>query len=769
MEKIKLSKSIWCFVIAIEIILICVCFFIYRNKEFTELNFTQDDLLYESGESGAYVDRSNGYLYTATPEFTLPKGFYTVEAEYERSESYLSTAIEVQYAEEWYDPQYKSKTYNNALSGRIILADPHSISCDFHVKYDDWPMQVRGYLTEEWEESPYLLIRNIRVVSSPLGIRYYLFRLAAIILLIDLILLLYGNKDKFQISDESKDHIKVLVFLIFICSIPLMGGYLFRTHDLRFHLTRIEGLKEGLLNGMFPVRVQPYWLNGHGYATSVFYGDIFLYIPAVLRIFGVSIQASYQFYILLVNAATVLIAYYCFKGMSNAKTGLVCTVVYTLNIYRLVCIYARGAVGEYTAMLFLPLVLYGLWKIYMLPEDSKEHKNSWITICAGCCGVFFSHMISTEMTAFFAALTVIILWRKTFRKKTFIVLCKSAAATVLLACWFLIPFMDYMLKESFVINSPSIYHPYIMEDRSAFLTQFFMIDFSILEGAHTFMDGAAGEMPLTVGLSALSALVFWVFLCVGRKEREKAERKTEYLAVFLCLLSLIMTTWLFPYTWLASRIPMLGRIISSIQYPWRFFSAAGIVLSYLVCVILRKEWIEANKKKLFMILLLVLSFGQGLLYMSRCLNEYPPYRVYQTGNLSTFDVAGAEYFPIGALREDCINELTFYSDAVMISDWHRDKGAVVVSLTNNGTETAQVEVPLLLHKGYHAITDIGEELAISPGASYRISVSVPAGYSGLFRVSFREPWYWRLGEAISLFTLMCIVFYPYLRKYRQKK
>lgn len=768
MKKINIRKPIWCIVIAIEIILMCVCFLIYRNKEAVELSFTQDDLIYESGESGFYLDRSSDHLYIATPEFTLPKGFYTIEAEYERSDNRLATAIEVQNAEKWYDTQYSEKTYNNALSGRIILAEPHNASCDFQVKYDDWPMQVRGYITEEWEEIPYILIRNIRIVSSALGIRYYLFRLAAIFLLVDLLLLLYGIKDRFQVSDESKDHVKVLVFLIFISSIPLLAGYLFRTHDLRFHLTRIEGLKEGLLNGTFPVRVQPFWLNDHGYATSIFYGDIFLYIPAVLRIFGVSIQASYQFYILLVNTATVLIAYYCFKGMSNAKTGLVCTVVYTLNIYRLVCIYTRGAVGEYTAMVFLPLVLYGLWKIYMLPEESKEHKNSWITFSAGCCGIFLSHILSTEMTALFVILTFIVLWRKTFRKRTLVVLLKSGAATVLLTCWFLIPFMDYMLTQSFSINSPVSYQPYMLEDRSVFISQFFMIDFSILAGSHSFLDGA-GEMPFTVGLAALSALAFWVFLCVGKKEREKAERKTEYFAVFLCLLSLAMTTWLFPYTWLISKIPVLSRSISSIQYPWRFFTAAGILLVYLVCIILKKEWIEANKKKLFIVLLLGLSFGQSLSYMSKCLNEYSPYRVYQAGNLSTYDVAGAEYFPENSSRDGCVDELTLYSDAIAVADWHRDNGAVVVSLTNNGVEPAQVEVPLLLHKGYHAISGSGEELAISQGASGRISVSVPTGFTGNFKVEFKEPWYWRVSELISVITLLCLLLYPCIRNHVRKR
>lgn len=145
----KLSKTVWCGIIATEILLMYVCFLIYHNKASVELSFTQDDLIYESGESGFYLDESFDHLYIATPRFTLPKGFYTVEVEYERSDNCLATAIEVQFATGWYNNQYSKKTYNNALSGRIIPVDPHNTSCDFRVKYDDWPMQVRGYLTEE--------------------------------------------------------------------------------------------------------------------------------------------------------------------------------------------------------------------------------------------------------------------------------------------------------------------------------------------------------------------------------------------------------------------------------------------------------------------------------------------------------------------------------------------------------------------------------------------------------------------------------------------
>ena len=82
------------------------------------------------------------------------------------------------------------------------------------------------------------------------------------------------------------------IALMLLIAIPLLPPSLYRIgggHDISFHLMRIEGLAEGLKMGQFPVKIQPAWYEGFGYGCSVFYGDLFLYIPACLRLLGVSL------------------------------------------------------------------------------------------------------------------------------------------------------------------------------------------------------------------------------------------------------------------------------------------------------------------------------------------------------------------------------------------------------------------------------------------------------------------------------------------------
>ena len=760
LQRMCFSKSIWAYIIVLEFMLLGGILLVLNRRPTVALNYTHDDLVYDFGEAGAYFNNADGN-YLAIPDFVLPKGFYTLEVDHEYTESAQIKVV------------YPDGEVDAIITDTISLTNSSPVSADFRVKYSDRMIRVLIRLKGDVTEENVRLLRNIRIVSSPTTVRNTMFYIVVFFLIADILLVLVYRKERIGISEEARTHIKILLILLITVSIPLMVDYLFfDAHDSQFHLTRIEGIKEGLLNGSFPVRVQPFWLRGHGYAVSVFYGDILLYIPALLRIFGVTIQTAYNLYVLLINLGTVLISYYCFSKMSNNKTALVCTIVYSLNIYRLFNIYARMAVGEYTAAMFMPLVLYGMWKIYTLPEDSQEHKKSWIPLTIGCTGIFLSHLLSTEMTMLFMIITFLLLWKKTLRKKTLIILVKAALATVLLNSWFLIPFLDYMVSGSYMVSGTSGYIPYHMEARGTFFAQLFMNRYSVMGNTTITQLGVASDKPLTVGLASVLVLIGWFLLCFGKK-RDESEKKEEYLAVFLCMFCFGLTIYLFPYTWFADKLSILKMAVKSLQSPWRFFSIAGILLAWLLCVILRKEWIDKRKKQVFAGILIFISFWQGISYMSEVLNEATAVRIYQEYGLSTMSVGGAEYLPViggeGVNMDDLINRLTYEEDAVSVSDWYRNKGDVVVSLANNTNKSAQVEVPLILYKGYHAITDTGEELGILPGKSCRISVSVPANFSGTIRVGFREPWYWRICELISLMALFCLVLFSVMEKYKKNK
>lgn len=144
-----------------------------------------------------------------------------------------------------------------------------------------------------------------------------------------------------------------LVSIFIVSSLGVFNLFQTSGHDFPFHCARIAGLAEGLKTGNFPVKMQPGWNNGYGYPVSVYYGDVFLYVPAFLCLLSVPIVYAYKVYVLMVNLSKVLISFFAFKKISSDKlAGVTCSALYCLSVNYILNLYLRSAVGEYTASIF---------------------------------------------------------------------------------------------------------------------------------------------------------------------------------------------------------------------------------------------------------------------------------------------------------------------------------------------------------------------------------------------------------------------------------
>ena len=114
---------------------------------------------------------------------------------------------------------------------------------------------------------------------------------------------------------DRKNQIITLVFLItmLIACAPLISKYCINGHDIEYHLLRIESLKEGIKIGKPFLRVNTLFFGNAGYASSMFYPDILLYIPAVMRLLGLSINSSYHIYVAVCIILCYLSSYFCIK------------------------------------------------------------------------------------------------------------------------------------------------------------------------------------------------------------------------------------------------------------------------------------------------------------------------------------------------------------------------------------------------------------------------------------------------------------------------
>jgi len=111
---------------------------------------------------------------------------------------------------------------------------------------------------------------------------------------------LYFLNKKNKLSTSSYHYCIFIFAMSLFTSLPLLSGsFALGGDDLLYHLSRIEGIKDGLLSGQFPVYIFPEALNGNGYLNTM-YPNLFLYIPALLRVLGVSYVAAYKTILIII-------------------------------------------------------------------------------------------------------------------------------------------------------------------------------------------------------------------------------------------------------------------------------------------------------------------------------------------------------------------------------------------------------------------------------------------------------------------------------------
>ncbi len=599
--------------------------------------------------------------------------------------------------------------------------------------------------------------------------------------LLDLLLLVrMGNISAICRSDYTTRLVWAgLAGLVVFQSLPMFAGFLFSGHDLTFHLSRIEGIASGLAAHEFPVKIYPSLLNGQGYANGVFYGDLLLYIPAVLRLIGFSLQASYQIFVVLLNLATVLISYWCFGKIANNRViGLLGAALYSLNLYRLTNLYVRAAVGEYSAMTFLPLILYALWAAFTLPTDDPGYKKLWIPGVIGYSGLIVTHILTCGMAAIFTILTCLICIRRVFRKETFAVLAKIVIYTTLACLWFLVPFADYMLTDAFRVQTEtfSIWHTLV---QSAEPLQLFDL-FARAGGATAVLaDGIGSDMSFTVGGALLlGCLVLPALLLIGPVQSR--QQKPALLCLALGLLAMWMATAYFPWYSLSKILPPLGAFVQTMQFNWRFQTLTGILLT--AAAVAGLQAVHRTQKKLYLPLCCMLCTAMLLT------GSYFFHDVFQTKDncvyyeLSDVDqgtdhtafarlkeqISMGEYLPAESDPESIWFQTapSYNGDALTISDYQKSGLTVRFNAENQSNTEQTIIVPLTAYKGYRAQAN-GQALSVSRAANGQVQLSIPAGFSGSIVVKFAEPLYWRVSEFISLIFVLALLLLP--RKHRKKQ
>ena len=226
---------------------------------------------------------------------------------------------------------------------------------------------------------------------------------------------------------------------VLFASAPAFQETLHIGDDIQYHLCRIENIVDAWQCGQFPARLGAYMYDGYGALTSVFYPDYALYPFALMRLCGASLAYVGNMLLISLNIGAAAGMYAAAKRMfGGGRAAAAASTLYVLAAYRLTDVYARFAVGEALAMVFLPLFIAALW------DCVAGDKNRWKALALSAAAIFLSHMITTLLCALMALLLCLMNARRILREKRLANLLKAAGLCLLLVLFHLAPMLMYI-------------------------------------------------------------------------------------------------------------------------------------------------------------------------------------------------------------------------------------------------------------------------------------------------------------------------------------
>lgn len=542
-----------------------------------------------------------------------------------------------------------------------------------------------------------------------------------------------------------------------------IGGVTFG-HDVLFHMNRISEIADGIKAGNFNIHIQQNALNGYGYATPLFYGQLLLYIPALLYLAGIPFYESYNIFVLLVNFATAALSYYSFKKIfKSVKAGAAGSLIYTISIYRITDIYVRQAVGEYTALIFLPLVAYGVYELYFNSGDGKIRTAKVLPLVLGVTGILQCHVITTQITAVCLVVFGLIMFKKTFSRSMIMALIRALVLIVLVNLAFLVPFLDSYRMDLNVKNQDGT-----IQYMGARFFQVFGLFFTMSGDSKIGVDG---EMPICIGMSALFGMLYYLYYTAKYKPADGGikYKKAGDIMFALAAMTILFSTVYFPWDAIESLLGAVGRQLVVIQFPWRYLSIASLFVAVLMVCMLMLHGDEHRKQGMivFGIFMAMNIVGLAMFYKDYA-NDGIALTYCDTDEFGG-NIGQKEYMLIGS-EDDMCEDTTPHGDAdTSVSDYVRGGKYISFYCENRGDAVEFVNIPLWAYDNYKAYDmQTGEHMLTYKTDGNRLTVGLVPGYSGYVMVKYVEPWYWKVSYIFAASGVLLIIAICVVDKKRKK-
>lgn len=533
--------------------------------------------------------------------------------------------------------------------------------------------------------------------------------------------------------------ISFLLGVVALVTFTLFRGEYLPGDDWAYHMARIEGIKDGILSGEFPVKIHSQLLNGYGYGNGLFYPSLFLYIPAFFRILGLDMIFSYKLFVFLIVVSITLSSYFCAQNILCNKFASLCATLLFVSSHMVIAnIYWRSAAGEMLATIFIPIVIYGVYNLLY-----ENYSKPWAMIL-GFSGLVFSHLITLVFAVFFTGIAVMIHFIVFFKKEQILKgrkvrsglitlrnLLGSAVLVLLLTCAFWIPMLEQMASDVFQYSQAYL----AVSEEALSLSEVLLFS----------------KASLGLPIAVFSCIVLCLrFLSLTKKDARKILSFDVFLLIGI-LLSLFATD-IFPWKW-------FEQLLNPIQFPWRILTLASFFLALGIAGICSQHFQTRTSKILLLSILCVLcsvfcvsmiNIRWDVFHTDKSVN------IYQSKDA---EGVGKEWLP---LHTD--PSLLVHSGIVVTDQKEEIKGSQRGTMISFPvvSKNEYYDVPLIYYKGYSACFEKPDgsktNVQIIKTDNNTVRVIPPEDTKGIITVAYTGTALQTASYAMTVATILLIVY-----------
>ncbi|MDO8486505.1 MAG: hypothetical protein Q7S77_02315 [Candidatus Staskawiczbacteria bacterium] len=368
----------------------------------------------------------------------------------------------------------------------------------------------------------------------------------------------------------------------------LRPGFFWMQDDLQAF--RIQQMDKCFQDFQIPCRWVPDPGYQYGYPQFNFYPPSVYYLGEMLHLTGIQFIDAVKILFILGFILSALTFFIFLRSLFGEWPALVGAFLYTYAPYKAVDVYVRGALSEFWAFVFFPLIF---WSIYMLIKTGKWKYFIWMGLSIGLLLITHSlmSMIFLPIAGIWAVLWIIL-------EKKWQIILKIAGGFIvgfMLAGFFILP----MAQEKQYSHSESMlggyfdYRQHFVDIQQMFISNHWGYGSSYL--------GPNDDLSLSAGQIQFVLSVFAIILSLIYFKKQKKIAIMVFVLFIVDLGVLFMTHQKSSFIW--DKMSLLVWL----QFPWRILADNVFILSILSAATI---YLLPSKKYLIFIIggVVVLTF-----------------------------------------------------------------------------------------------------------------------------------------------------------------